>query len=58
MQEALMFAMTGLAGVTVGTALACLAGCFPKHVAMIETIGGVTMIGGFALVGWALPAIV
>lgn len=53
-----MFAMTGLVGVTVGTGLACLAGCFPRHVALIETIGGVVMIGGFGLVGWGLPAIV
>jgi hypothetical protein len=53
-----MFAVTGLMGVTTGTALACLAGCFPKHAAMLETIGGGVMIGGFALVGWALPAIV
>jgi hypothetical protein len=53
-----MFAITGLIGVTTGTVLACLAGCFPRHVAMLETIGGAVMIGGFALVGWALPAIV
>jgi hypothetical protein len=53
-----MFAVTGLMGVTTGTVLACLAGCFPKHVVTLETIGGVVMIGGFALVGWSLPAIV
>jgi hypothetical protein len=50
--------MTGLVGVTTGTVLACLAGCFPKHAATLETVGGVVMIGSFALVGWSLPAIV
>jgi hypothetical protein len=50
--------MIGLISVTAGTAMACLAGCFPRHVAAIEALGGAMMIGGFGLVGWALPAIV
>ena len=53
-----MFAVTGLVGVTVGTTLACLAACCPRHAATVEAIGGAVMIGGFALVGWSLPAIV
>jgi hypothetical protein len=56
--ERLMFAIAGLIGVTAGTVLACVSVRFRRHAAVIETIGGVMMIGGFALVGWTLPAIV
>jgi hypothetical protein len=44
-------------GVAVGAAFACMAGRHPQHRQVMETIGGVLVIAGFALLGYALECV-
>jgi len=53
-----MFAAAGLFSVTTGAVAACLAERWPVHAQTIETAAGALLLGGFALVGWAMPAMV
>lgn len=53
--------MAGAAGLLVvltGSVAAYLAQRFPRHVEAVETAAGVLLIGGFALIGCALPAMI
>jgi len=50
--------MAGVAGlfiVTIGNVGACLAQRFPDHTKTVETAAGFLLLGGFALIGCALP---
>jgi hypothetical protein len=51
-----MIGAMGLLSVVTGAVIACLAQRFPAHVAALETAAGALLIGGFALMGCALPA--
>lgn len=53
-----MAAIIGLFGVVVGAAVACAGGRFPAQAEAIETGAGFLLISGFALTGFALPAMV
>jgi len=53
--------MVGAAGLfiaTIGSVAACMARRFPAHVEAVETTAGFLLLGGFALIGCALPAII
>jgi hypothetical protein len=57
----LEIAMIGTAGVlvaTIGTVVACLAKRFPAYTETVETAAGFLLLGGFALVGCALPTMI
>jgi hypothetical protein len=41
----------------LGTAIAYLANSYPKYRAVMETVGGILIIGGLGLVGYALEAV-
>jgi hypothetical protein len=41
----------------LGTAIAYMANGYPKHRAVMETVGGILIIGGLGLVGYALEAV-
>ena len=51
-----MLGFAGLISVMIGGAIAYVAERFPAHVEVLQTVGGVLLIVGFGLVGWALPA--
>jgi len=53
-----MTAVAGLFTVTGGAAVAYLAARFPAYIEAIETAAGVLLLGGFALMGCALPAMI
>lgn len=53
-----MLPAAGLLSVIAGVVGACLARRWPAHAQRIETAAGALMLGGFALVGWAMPAMV
>jgi hypothetical protein len=53
--------MAGAAGLfiaTIGTIAACLARRFPAYMEAVETAAGFLLLGGFALMGCALPAMI
>jgi hypothetical protein len=47
-----------LIGIVLGAMAAYFADRFPAHIEAIETGAGVLLIGGLALLGSALPAII
>jgi hypothetical protein len=51
-----MVAAVSLMSVVLGAAIAYLADRFPAHAETLETSAGALLIGGFALLGSALPA--
>ncbi len=53
-----MFGVAGLLSVAGGGVVAYLAERFPVHIETIETAAGLLLLGGFALVGCALPAMI
>lgn len=53
-----MLAAAGLFSVINGVAAACFARRWPAHAQTIETAAGALLFGGFALVGWAAPAMI
>ncbi len=53
-----MAAVAGLISVTSGTVVAFLATRFPAHIEAIETAAGALLLGGFALIGCALPTMI
>jgi hypothetical protein len=57
-QEIAMVSLVGLLSVTGGGVVAYAAERFPVHVETIETAAGVLLLGGFALIGCALPAMI
>ena len=50
-----MVAAVSLMSVVLGAAIAYLADRFPAHAETLETSAGALLIGGFALLGSALP---
>lgn len=53
-----MLAIAGLLSAIGGVVAACVARRWPAHAQTIETAAGALLLGGFALVGWAMPAMV
>jgi hypothetical protein len=53
-----MLGAAGLLSVTAGTVVAYLAERFPARVAAMETAAGAMLLGSFALLGCALPAVI
>jgi hypothetical protein len=56
-QERSMVGALSLIGIVLGAAAAYFADRFPAHIEAIETSAGVLLIGGMALLGSALPAV-
>ena len=52
-----MIAAVSLISVVLGAAIAYIADRFPAHVETLETGAGVLLVGGLALLGSGLPAI-
>jgi hypothetical protein len=53
--------MVGAAGlfiVTIGSVVACLSKRFAANTEMVETVAGFLLLGGFALIGCALPVMI
>ncbi len=50
-----MLGAAGVFGVMAGMAGACLVGWLPAHARAVQTAAGLMLLGGFALVGWAMP---
>jgi len=53
-----MLAAISLISVVLGATVAYVADRFPEHVEALETSAGVLLIGGVALLGSGLPAII
>jgi hypothetical protein len=53
-----MVGAAGLLVVTIGSVVACLSKRFPAHIETIETFAGYLLLGGFALIGCALPVMI
>jgi hypothetical protein len=54
-------AMVGAAGlliVTIGSVVACLSKRFPAKAETVQTFAGYLLLGGFALIGCALPIMI
>jgi hypothetical protein len=51
--------ITGLSTLSLilGTAIAYLASGYPERQAVMETVGGILLIGGLGLMGYALEAV-
>jgi hypothetical protein len=59
--ERLEIAMVGAAGLliaTIGSVVACLSKRFPANTETVETVAGFLLLGGFALIGCALPVMI
>ncbi len=52
-----MLAAAGVLGVMAGMASAYLARWLPAHGPAVETVAGLMLLGGFALMGSAMPMI-
>jgi hypothetical protein len=52
-----MIGAAGLLIVTIGSVVACLSKRFP-HTETVETAAGFLLLGGFALIGCALPVMI
>lgn len=50
-----MLGAAGVFGVIAGTVSACLPRWLPAHAQAVQTAAGLMLLGGFALVGWAMP---
>jgi hypothetical protein len=50
--------ITGISTISLllGTAIAYLASSYPEHRAVMETVGGILLIGGLGLIGFGLEA--
>jgi hypothetical protein len=57
LQEKAMLSAVSLMSVVLGATVACLADRYPAHIETLETGAGVLLIGGFALLGSALPVL-
>ena len=52
-----MLAIVSVVGVMLGAATAYASSRYPSHVEVLETVAGALLIGGLALLGTALPAV-
>jgi predicted transcriptional regulator len=57
LEERFMIAAVSVISVVLGAAIAYVADRYPAHVEALETSAGVLLIGGFALLGSSLPAV-
>jgi len=53
-----MLGAAGLFSVMTGSVAAYLSERFPAHVEAVETAAGILLLGGFALIGGALPTMI
>jgi hypothetical protein len=53
-----MLAAVSFISVVLGAVTACLAARVPAHTEPLETVAGVMLIGGLALLGSGLPALI
>ena len=53
-----MLGFAGLISVMVGGVIAYVAERFPDHIEVLQTAGGLLLIGGFGLIGYAMPAMI
>jgi hypothetical protein len=53
-----MLGIAGLLSVVAGGVLAYFAERLPAQIELLETAAGVLVLGGFALAGYAMPAII
>jgi hypothetical protein len=53
--EAAMLGAAGVFGVMAGMAGSFFASRVPNRAETIQTAAGIVLLGGFALVGWAMP---
>jgi hypothetical protein len=56
--EITMVGAAGLVIVTIGSVVACLSKRIPGNTQTVETVAGFLLLGGFALVGCALPVMI
>ena len=56
--EIAMIGAAGLLIVTIGSVVACLSKKFPGNTEAVETVAGFLLLGGFALMGCALPVMI
>jgi hypothetical protein len=51
--------ITGLSTISLllGTAMAYMASRYPEHRTVMETAGGILLLGGLSLMGYALEAV-
>jgi putative Mn2+ efflux pump MntP len=52
-----MIALLSTISMVLGAAIAYLANCYPAHREIIETVAGILLIGGFALLGYGLECV-
>jgi uncharacterized membrane protein len=50
-----MLGAAGVFGVIAGMAGSFLASWLPARAEAVQTAAGIVLLGGFALVGWAMP---
>jgi hypothetical protein len=52
--------ITGLSTISLllGATIAYLANSYPEHRAVMETVGGILLIGGLGLIGYGLEAVI
>jgi hypothetical protein len=50
-----MLGVAGVFGVMAGTASSFFARWLPAHAEAVQTAAGMLLLGGFALMGWAMP---
>jgi hypothetical protein len=50
-----MLGAAGVFGVMAGMAGSFFASWLPARAETIQTVAGIILLGGFALVGWAMP---
>jgi hypothetical protein len=55
LEQRIMLTELGIAGVALGTLIACLADQYPRHRQSMQTFAGVLLITGIALLGRLLP---
>jgi hypothetical protein len=53
-----MISLLGAVSSGFGATIAYVGGRYPRHQGLLETVGGILLIAGFALIGYALQCIV
>jgi hypothetical protein len=56
--EIALIAAVGLLVATIGAVVACTAKRFPAHTETVARVAGFLLLGGFALIGCALPVMI